>query len=87
MKAEEFLNNGFGSNVELINRNHVIELMENFAKQYHSEQCSEREKEKEKILEDFRDSINFFIDHKDNVFCTKFCGYVNKLLNVNCRVF
>lgn len=38
MKAEEFFNNGFGEDCEKVHRNHVIELMTNFAKHYYNEQ-------------------------------------------------
>ena len=38
MKAEEYFNNGFGEDCEKVHRNHVIELMTNFAKYYHNEQ-------------------------------------------------
>lgn len=40
MNAEKFLNNGFGADVEKVHRKHVIELMTNFAKHYHTEQCN-----------------------------------------------
>ena len=38
MKAEEYFNNGFGKDCEKVHRNHVIELMTNFAKYYHNQQ-------------------------------------------------
>lgn len=38
MKAEEYFNNGFGEDVQKVHRNHVIDLMTNFAKYYHNEQ-------------------------------------------------
>ena len=40
MNAEQFFNNGFGADVEKVHRKHVIELMTNFAKHYHTEQCN-----------------------------------------------
>ena len=40
MNAEQFFNNGFGADVENVHRKHVIELMTNFAKHYHTEQCN-----------------------------------------------
>ena len=40
MNAEQFFNNGFGADVEKVHRKHVIELMTNFAKHYHAEQCN-----------------------------------------------
>lgn len=40
MNAEQFFNNGFGADVEKVHRKHVIDLMTNFAKHYHTEQCN-----------------------------------------------
>lgn len=40
MNAEQFFNNGFGADVEKVHRKHVIDLMTNFAKHYHTEQCT-----------------------------------------------
>lgn len=40
MNAEQFFNKGFGTDVEKVHRKHVIELMTNFAKHYHTEQCN-----------------------------------------------
>lgn len=40
MNAEQFFNNGFGADVEKVHRKHAIELMTNFAKHYHTEQCN-----------------------------------------------
>ena len=40
MNAEQFFNNGFGADVEKVHRKQVIDLMTNFAKHYHTEQCN-----------------------------------------------
>ena len=40
MNSEQFFNNGFGADVEKVHRKHVIDLMTNFAKHYHTEQCT-----------------------------------------------
>ena len=38
MTTEEYFNNGFGEDVQKVQRNHVIDLMTNFAKYYHHNQ-------------------------------------------------
>lgn len=44
MNAEQFFNNGFGADVEKVHRKHVIDLMTNFAKHYHTGGCMTAEK-------------------------------------------
>lgn len=38
MNAETFFNNGVGEDCEKVHKNHVIQLMQNFAEHYHTEQ-------------------------------------------------
>lgn len=38
MNAETFFNNGFGEDCEKVHKNHVIQLMQNFAEHYYNEQ-------------------------------------------------
>lgn len=38
MNAETFFNNGFGEDCEKVHKNHVVQLMQNFAEHYHTKQ-------------------------------------------------
>lgn len=58
MNAEQFFNNGFGVDVEKVHRKHVIDLMTNFDKHYHTEQCN----------------IDDVVGRSEQLVCYKKCG-------------
>lgn len=76
MNAEQFFNNGFGADVEKVHRKHVIELMTNFAKHYHIEQCNIADvvgRSEQLVCDGCGESVR--VNKKGNWIICSECGY------------